>query len=240
MAASMLCHSQEFGKEEKENKARLARLKVKCCTVFQSNYQYFYGKQQLGKEFKASSTKLNKAGDIVEDIGYNERGTIESWVKYGRDKNGTYTSVSTHNSSGTVITKATCKNKYDSLDRLTATLMYQDTSLIYKTNYWYDSLGRMEQSDNHRFITKFVLESYEKRFYDANGRTIRIEYYDNTGNYKSREEWKYDSNGRTAEKTAHYISVYKYAANGLITEHTDYGENDTPVAKYRYVYEFIQ
>jgi hypothetical protein len=98
----------------------------------------------------------------------------------------------------------------------------------------------MIQIDFYKVFDKAFLDSFEKHSYDSKGRTTKVEYYDNSANYISREEFKYDANGKLVEKTDYYNNVFKYSPNGLCTEVISYGENDTPAKKYKVVYEYYQ
>lgn len=242
MASCLISYSQ-FGKQATESRALRLKTKVKSVTVFKSEYKVIYGKRQAMNEFKFQKMKYNKSGDVIEDISYSERGTIDSWAKYENDKKGNALSVAAYNSDGSLISKGICKNSYDSLGRLKKILTYQDTTLVYKVDYLYDLKGNMVQANNFNYFSNNTnaVESFEKHIYDENGRRTKVEYYNNMWDYQSSETFKYDANGNSIEENnGTYISVSKYNPNGLLLEIISYDGYNKPFFKYRYVYEFGQ
>lgn len=231
----------QFGKEEKVEREKNVKLKVKTVTTFRSDYQYLNGNWVPGKEYKMSVSKLNKSGFAAEEINYNKRGTVENWTKYQLDKRGNFEVVTNLNSDGSINSKTKITNDYDSLGRFKGRyFMRADSTIASFTWFFYDSLGNMTQSDNYMQYAKSILDSYEVYQYDANGRTIKIEYYDNAGNYNSREAYKYDTTGKKIEKVDDNITVYKYGPNGLLLSAIVYNGSNTPVVTYRFTYEYFQ
>ena len=240
MASCLIGYSQ-FGKQATESRALRSKAKVKSITVFKSEYKIMYGKRQAVNEYKSRKTKYSKSGDLIEDIFYNERGTIDSWVRYENDMKGNTTLIANNNSDGSLASKGICKNDYDSLGKLIKTLTYQDTTLVFKIDYIYDAKGNMVQANNFNYfyLGDADVESHEKHFYDENGRRTKVEYYNKMWDYQSRETYLYDANGKLIEENnGTYISVYKYSPNGLTLEIISYDGQNKPYFKYRYVYEF--
>lgn len=231
----------QFGKEEKTEREKNVKLKVKTVTTFRSDYGYVYGSWSPLKEYKMNVTKLNKSGFTTEEINFNKRGTIDSWTKYQVDKKGNFEIVTSLNSDGSVNSKVVVANDYDSLGIFRGRyFLNQDSTVSSYTWFFYDSLGNMTQSDNYMQYEKAIFDSYEVYQYDQNGRTIKIEYYDNAHNYKSRVAYKYDTAGRKIEKVEDFITVYKYGSNGLLTGAIVYDANTKPIASFRFAFEYFQ
>lgn len=246
------CGAQEAAEERLEREA-LAKNKVRSVTVTQADYAIVGGKRQLGEAYKASKRGYDRKGGLVEEIAYSRRGTIESWIKYECDKHGNAEVFRNYKPDGSLDFATQSDNRYDSLGRLQLQLLYdRDTMQSHKLQYWYDADGNMEQMEIYKVVhhtdedgvttASAIFDSYEKHFYDAKGRTVRVEYYDNAHNYKGRVECKYGADGRMSEKVDAYAYVYKYGANGLQVEASSWGgaNGDVPVSVYKLTYEYYK
>jgi len=239
-------------KEEKESKATRAKCKVKSATVYQSDYQNLYGKVTLGQSYKVTKSSYDKSGELIEEIAYNKRGTVESWISYKNDKKGNAEEVTHRGSDGKPTLTKFCVNKYDSIGRLDQTLVYEnDSTMLWRSDFFYEGnnlvevaeykIGYSTAADGGR-SDKAYFDSYRTYKYDGSGRTVRTEFYDGAKNYVRRIECKYGADGRLSEQTDYYVSTYKYAPTGLPTESTSYGgaNGDQPVATYKIVYEYYK
>lgn len=231
----------QFGKEEKVEREKNAKLKVRIVTTFRSDYGFLNGNWVQGTEYKMNVTQINKAGFVIEEKDYNKRGTIESWTKYQLDKRGNFNAVTNMNSDGSVNSKVKVTNDYDSLGIFKGRyFLNKDSTVSSFTWFFYDSLGNMTQSDNYMQYEKAYFDSYEVYHYDKNGRTIKVEYYDNAHNLSSSVTYKYDVNGRKTEKVEDYITVYKYGPNGLLSGAIVYDATNKPLVSYKFTYEYFQ
>ena len=229
----------QLGRQDRDDKARRAKLKVKSLTVYRADYDYSSGAARLGAEYKTKRTVYDRSGCVAEEVAYNRRGTVEAWDCFKSDKAGNPVLMTKKYPDGTAYMVVEFINAYDGLGRLDVTAAYLsgDTVVMYSIAYWYSREGGYDQVENYEAGR---LDSYERHHYDAKGRTVLKEYYDGRDNYKGREAFKYDANGRVAEKTTNYVFVYRYLPSGLASGATSYGgaSGDVPASVYRYAYEF--
>lgn len=254
VACSLFCFSQT-SKEDKENQTLRIKNKVHITTVTQSDYKMVNGKWIAGTPYKINKCKYDANGNQIEEINYNQKGTIETWVVYDLDKFGNFTKMTNKNSDGSTAYITKWKNEYDSLNRVKQIWVYKnDTVAINRVNYWYDEKGNMittgtfkpvysfkNSSDQNGTLTdKVTLLGYEDHTYDEKGRTILIEYYDSNKNYQSKTTFKYDAYGKMIEQVSDYVYTQKYGANGLLIEYTAYDNKNRPISKWTITYEYAK
>lgn len=234
--------------EEKEKQAIYVKNKVKSFTTSQAKPTIDQnGKVVPGHYVKASKNSLDKFGNTVEEIAYNARGTVDSWIKYEFDKLGNGTEYLIYNTDGTINNKIGVKNEYDNSNHVKTCKIYNSDSILlsYMVNT-YNEQGQLIK--NEIFTNQNKLDSYSKYEYDQKGRTIKKENYDyNEGigdvSYTSDETYKYNPAGQLAEKTIDVygvpkqVFVCKYDAKGLIIGTYVYDGRNKPTGFEKVVYE---
>lgn len=112
LLSSTLTYSQ-VSTEEAEHKAARVKCKVKSATLSKAEYIYSNGERVAGTFIKTDKTKYDKMGNVIEEISYNPRGTIDSWTVYELDKKGNSVKTYYKNADGTVDYFTTTQNEYD-------------------------------------------------------------------------------------------------------------------------------
>lgn len=237
--------------EEKEKQAVYVKNKVKSFTTSEAKPTIDQtGKVVPGHYTKISKNSLDNFGNTVEEIAYNARGTVDSWLKYEFDKYGNATKYLVYNTDGTINNKIKIKNEYDNANRLKVSkFLNGDSALLSYIVNTYNEQGQLVKDEI--FTNQNIVDSYSKYEYDQKGRTSKKENYDyNKGvgsvSYTSDESYKYNSAGQLIERT---ISVYsvpnqvyvcKYDAKGLIIATSVYDGRNKPTSYEKVVYEFRQ
>ena len=238
----LLTITQVFA-QSKEDAARIAKNKIKSAT--QSKYEYLYGKlQPQGK--KVQTVKYDKKGNMIEQVDYNERGTIENKQTMKYDSKGTVIELIVYNTDGTVAYKVIQKPTYDSTGtNLIQTEVYrQDSSYAGKSVYVYDAKGNM--IEDGIFDDKALLQRNTHEYNDK-GLEIKTVNYQYSDSYLGGFTYKHNEQGQTIETTLigsnglpEYVETYKYDVKGNVTEITRYNSANKPIAVYKYTYEYYQ
>lgn len=230
---------------EKLDQQSYAKAKVKLITATQIDYSEVRGKNVAGSPFIVSKTGLDRNGCCILSKTYNKKGQLETWNTFDLEKDGAPKEAYAYNADGTLNVKANVVNTYDSLGRrIDEWYFLHDSVFVSKTVFEYDENGRLVQASTYEVYpnendpSKVHLSSYEKHKYDAKGRTIKVENYDSAGNLLNETIFKYDEDGRVAEKTVGYTGVYSYNTNGLCFSVKWFQNNGTLMYTINYSYEF--
>jgi hypothetical protein len=214
--------------EEKE-KELLKNAKVSERTKY--DYKYTDGKiAEQGT--KASVSKYNKDGLVLETTTYNFKGDISVVEKFEYDKNNNRILYERKSMSGAY--KKT--SEYDDEDKIILESGYDGTA-PFKTVFIYNSENKITQID---YYSGDILD--ERRMYEYSGNKATVKVLHRGKDLKSTVKLIYNNKGEILKETTFSLEgielenrVLEYNEAGLISKEEKYREGEL---SYRYTYTY--